>query len=188
LDTPIAATRRSALLPGQNVLDAWNDAWRVDDSRRTDHDFEIYIGRPAAIDGPHGRTTIITAELADHFERHRRTPQNLDLPLSKTTVTRIRMVLGHHRYQDAEMWWLERVADLERLTIADFAVRHGVSAGAISQARAALAGGPRQRPANWWRSPDMQALLHSKKPTAWIAMQMGLSAVTIRKYRSEGQQ
>lgn len=171
------------LLPGEHILDAWEDVWQVSDSRRTDHGFAIYLGRPLEATGPMGPAVIITADLAEHFERHRRAPQNLNLPIGKHTVTRIRAVLGHHRYQDAELWWLERIADLERLTTADFCARHKVSAGAVSQARAALVGG-RQRPANWWRSPEMRDLLMSKRPTAWIAMQAGLSAVTVRKYRA----
>lgn len=171
-------------LPGRHVLDAWGDPWLVMDSRPTNHGFELFLGRPSDFRGPMGAAVIITPDLAEHFERHRRLPQSLDLPLSKTSVTKIRAVLGHHRYQDAEIWWFERVADLERLTIADFCAKHRVSAGAVSQARTALVG-PKQRPANWWQSPAMKELLYSKQPTAWIALQTGLSAVSVRKYRSK---
>ncbi len=180
--TAVQPTPGTTLLPGRHVFDAWSDIWAVSDSRKTDHGFEIYLGRPAVASGPMGAAVIITDDLAQWFERHRRTPKNLNLPLSKTTVTHIRSVLGHHRYQDAEMWWLERQTDLERLTTADFAAKHRVSAGAISQARQALIG-PRQRPANWWRTPEMIQILHSKMPLAWIAQQTGLSAVSVRKYR-----
>lgn len=180
--TPIQTAKNTALLPGVHIFDAFGDLWVVADSRASNHGFEIYFGRPKEATGPMGAATIITAELAGHFEKHRRTPKNLELPISKNTVTRIRSVLGHHRYQDAEIWWLDRINDLAQLTIADFAARHRVSAGAISEARTALIG-PHQRPANWWRTPEMTALLHSKMPTAWIAQQMGLSAVAVRKYR-----
>lgn len=184
--TPIPEPRKPVALPGRHVLDAWGDAWRIAGSRETRHGFELFLGRPAEASGPMGAAVIITAELAAHFEAHRRSPQSLDLPIGKGVVTRIRAVLGHHRYQDAEMWWHERIADLERLTLADFSARHRVSASAVSLARSALLG-PRQRPANWWRTPEMQALLMSKQPTAWIALQTGLSAVTVRKYRAASQ-
>lgn len=181
--TPVQPARNTIMLPGTHIIDAFEDIWVVKDSRGTAHGFELYLGRPLAATGPAGPAVILTQDLVDHFERHRRTPSNLNLPLGKTVITRLRSVLGHHRYQDAEMWWLERIADLERLTIADFAARHRVSAGAISQARTALLGA-HQRPANWWKTPEMQALLHSKMPTAWIAEKMGLSAVAVRKYRA----
>lgn len=175
------------MLPGEHILDAWQDLWLVSDSRPTTHGFAIYLGRPVEATGPGGAAIIITAELADHFEHHRRLPQRLELPLGGTAVKRIRSILGHNRYQDAELWWLERIADLECLTIADFCARHRVSAGAVSQARTALLGA-RQRPANWWRTPEMMDLLHSKMPTAWIAERMGLSAVSVRRYRSQSKE
>ena len=184
IDDTIAPPRPAPLLPGRHVLDAWGDGWLVEDSRATEHGFEIYLGRPAEVSGPQGRTTIITEEVAAHFERHRRSPDRLDVPLSQTTIKRIRSVLGHHRYQDAEVWWLERVQDLERLTIADFCVRHKVSAGAVSEARTALVGG-KQRSKDWWKTPEMLALLNSKRPTAWIAQQLGVSAVRVRALRSK---
>jgi hypothetical protein len=169
---------------GEYVLDAWEEPWRVDQVRTTTQDFAIYLGRPRESSGPGGAEVIITPELASFFERRRRIPASLSeaLPLSKTTVTRIRSVLGHNRYQDAELWWHERVSDLAELTIADFCARHRVSAGAVSEARKALIG-PQQRSANWWRTPDMIALLQSKMPTAWIASQMGLAASSVRRLR-----
>lgn len=183
IDLP--AIKSPALSPGLHVFDVFGDLWLVKTSRPTFLGFEMYLGRPAYFTGPAGPAIILTDDLVDQFERHRRNPAKLKeiLPIGKTAVTRIRRVLGHHRYQDAELWWLERADDLMRMTIADFCVKHRVSSGAASQARQALSG-PRQRPNNWWRSTESMDILHSKMPTAWIAERLGLAASTVRKYRT----
>ena len=170
---------------GEYVLDQWNDPWRVQQTRQTDFDFIIYLGRPREMTGPMGPEVIITPELAAHFERCRRNPGTMGLPLGGTVIKRIRTVLGHHRYQDAELWWLDRLTDLHELTTADFCVRHRVSAGAVSQARQHYLQEHRLRDANWWKEPKMHDLLMSKMPTSWIAQKIGLAAVTVRKYRAE---
>src|SRR5579875_1425891 len=113
-----APSKAPRLRLGEYVLDSWGDPWRVDETRLTKHGFAIYLGRPREMTGPMGRQTVITSELAAHFERHRRNPTCMDIPLSDTTIKRIRAVLGHHRYQDLEMWWLERMTDLAEMTTA----------------------------------------------------------------------
>lgn len=168
---------------GRYVMDAWNDPWRVDEGRPTKHGFALFLGRPREATGPMGMQVVITPDLAVYFERHRRNPGAMDLPIGKTAITRIRAALGHHRYQDLEMWWLSRLVDLQELTTADFCVRHRVSAGAVSQARQAYLGERRVRDANWWRTGEMRELLLSKMPAAWIAQKTSLAAVTVRKYR-----
>ena len=184
-DAPGAAPAKAPRLrSGSFVLDAWDAPWLVDEARPTVHGFAIYLGRPREMTGPMGKETIITAELAAHFEKMRRLPGAMDIPLGKTTITRIRSVLGHHRYQDAELWWLERLTDLHEMTTADFCVRHRVSAGSVSQARQHYLQEHRLRDANWWKSGEMHDLLMSKMPTLWIANKIGLAAVTVRKYRA----
>jgi hypothetical protein len=185
IDAPgIAPSKAPRQRAGNYVLDAWDEAWLVDEARQTGHDFVLFLGRPLPVPGPMGRRTIITPELAAHLERFRRTPASMDIPLSKTTITRLRAVLGHHRYQDREMWWLDRLVDLQEMTTADFCVRHRMSAGAVSQARQAYLGERRVRDANWWRTGEMRDLLLSKLPTSWIAQKTNLAAVTVRKYRA----
>lgn len=179
-----AASKAPRQRTGDYILDAWDEPWFVDEARQTGHGFALFLGRPKEMTGPMGRQTIITAELAAHFERFRRNPANMDIPISRTTITRLRAVLGHHRYQDLEMWWLDRLVDLQEMTTADFCVRHRVSAGAVSQARQAYLGERRIRDANWWRTGEMRDLLLSKMPTAWIAQKTNLAAVTVRKYRA----
>ncbi len=171
-------------LTGRYVMDAWEEAWLIEEARPTKHGFALFLGRPREATGPMGNQVVITADLAAHFERYRRQPGTMDLPISKTTITRIRSVLGHHRYQDLEMWWLDRLVDLQELTTADFCVRHRVSAGAVSQARQAYLGERRVRDANWWRTGEMRDLLLSKMPAAWIAQKTSLALVTVRKYRA----
>lgn len=180
--TPIPKARRTILHSGQNIIDNFGDIWIVRESRATNHNFELYLGRPLEASGPMGAAVILTSELVKHLSAHRHNPKNLDLPIGETTIKRLRSTLGFNRYQDLEIWWLERVVDLERLTIADFAARHKVSAGAISQAHKALVGG-KQRPFGWWRSPDMLKLLHSKMPAAWVAEQMGISTSSVSRLR-----
>jgi hypothetical protein len=186
MDEPGSAPAHSSRLRlGEYVLDAWGDPWRVQQTRQTDFDFAIYLGRPREMTGPMGPEVIITPELAEHFERCRRNPGSLGLPLGQTVIKRIRGVLGHHRHQDAEMWWLERLTDLHEMTTADFCARHRVSAGAVSQARQHYLQEHRLRDKNWWREPKMLELLMSKMPSAWIAMKLGLAAGSVRRIQSE---
>jgi hypothetical protein len=170
---------------GEYVLDAWNDIWLVQQTRQTDYDFVIYLGRPREMTGPMGAEVIITPDLASHFERCRRNPGKMGLPLGETVIKRIRGVLGHHRYQDAEIWWLDRLTDLREMTGADFCARHRVSLSAVIQARQHYGLAHHLRDKHWWKEPKMRDLLMSKMPSAWIAQQVGLAAVTVRKYRSE---
>lgn len=169
---------------GDYVADAWGDFWRVQQTRQTVYDFTIYLGRPREMTGPMGAEVIITPELAAHFEKFRRRPQLMGLPLGETAIKRIRRVLGHHRYQDAEVWWLERLHELHELTTADFAARYHVSAGAISQARQRYLEERRLRAQNWWQEPTMRDALLSQTPAAWIALRTGLAVQTVRKYRA----
>lgn len=185
IDAPgVAPSKAPRQRTGNYILDAWGEPWLVDEARQTGHGFVLFLGRPKEMTGSMGRQTIVTPELAAHFERFRRNPQNMDIPISKTTITRLRAVLGHHRYQDLEMWWLDRLVDLHELTTTDFCVRHRVSSGAVSQARQAYLGEHRLSDANWWKNGEMRELLLSKMPTAWIAQKTNLAAVTVRKYRA----
>jgi hypothetical protein len=169
---------------GEYIMDAWDEPWFIDEARPTAEGFAIFLGRPRAATGPMGKQTIITADLVAYFDRNRRNPGAMTIPLAKTTITRIRAVLGHHRYQDLEMWWLDRLIDLQEMTTADFCVRHRISSGAVSQARQYYLKERRIRDANWWRTGEMREMLLSKMPSAWIAQKTSLAAVTIRKYRS----
>ena len=173
--------------PGHAVdaaVDAWGDPWRLEEARPTCHGFEVWLGRPVPQSGPMGRAVIVTAELAAYFEAMRVSPGAMTLPIGATAIKRVRRVLGHHRIQDRETWWLDRLEDLHELKTEDFCARHQVSAGAVSQARQAYLGEHRARRANWWREAEMRGLLLSSCPSSWVAQQMGLAAATVRKYRA----
>ncbi|QCO07469.1 hypothetical protein [Azospirillum argentinense] len=169
-------------MDNQAAPDAWGDLWRVEEVRPTAFGFDVLLGRP--VDGGRGgKKAIITAALAAHFEAHRLAPAGLDLPLSKTTVKRIRRVLGHHRQIDNAAWWDERVDDLIRLTAAEFAGRHSVKEDTAAAARIRILG-TTQREAGWWKAPDVVALLHSGLPTSEVAAILDLAAVSVRRLRA----
>lgn len=63
-------------------------------------------------------------------------PRDVRLPISRTTIKRLRSALDLSFDWDA--WWAARADDLASMTLADFAERHHCSEGAASQRRAAL--------------------------------------------------
>ncbi|MTK12667.1 MAG: hypothetical protein F8N39_11460 [Clostridiaceae bacterium] len=121
--------------------------------------------------------------MVSYLERHRRSPDLIDLPISATTVKRLRRVLGHNWYEDGERWWLHRMHDLETLTTADFAVKHGVKVEAVTYARLNLLG-PRQRPAGWWHDPAVADLILSAQPRIYVAQMLDICASAVGKYRT----
>ena len=168
---------------GSHIEDAWRAIWQVDAARLTAHDFALYLGRPLAMSGPGGAAVILTAELVAYLERFRRAPDLIDLPLSRTTVKRLRRALGHNWYEDGERWWLRRLDDLEAMTTADFAVRYGVKLEAVTYARLNLLG-PRQRPAHWWLEPATADLLLSPQPRIYIALMLDICASSVGRLRA----
>ncbi len=184
-DMPGEAPSKSPRMPtGEYVLDAWNDLWLVMQARPTGHDFVIFLGRPREATGPMGAEVIVTPELMAHFEKHRRSPGAMDIPLSGTTIKRIRSLLGFNKYQDLEMWWLDRLNDLHELTTADFCARHRVWPSMVVLARHAYLNEHRLPEKDWWKKGEMRDMLLSKMPAAWIAQKVGLAGGTIRKYRA----
>lgn len=176
---------RTATIIGRAV-DVWGDAWSVRERRSTEHGFDVLlgwpVGQPRGKGAAGGPRVIVTAELAAHMGRIRATPSGHGLPLGNTAITRIRRLLGHHRYIDRAAWWERRAADLIDLTIEQFAERHAVSIGAVVNARHALMG-PSLRPAGWWRAPDVSAVLLSDAPTSDTAEVLGISAGSVRRLR-----
>lgn len=161
--------------------DAWDDRWLVEERRDTAHGFDVLLGRPRG--RRHGKTIIVTTDLAAHFEQHRQAPSGLALPIGGTAIKRIRRLLGHHRQIDNAAWWDKRADDLIRLTAAEFAAGHGVNEHTAAVARLRILG-PTLRPAYWWRAPDVVALLQSDAPTVEVAMILDVAAVTVRRLRA----
>ena len=165
--------------------DMFGDIWDVREERPTLHGFNVYLGWPQAVprgQGGGGPRAIITTELAEHLESFRHTPKDIDLPLGKSTIKRLRQVLGHHYRQDRALWWEERLGDLASMTIEDFAQRHGVSQGAVSQWRSRLIGPWLCRMEEQVRTEHIQRAL--REPTCVAADLLGISAAHVRRLRA----
>lgn len=168
----------------QAVEDYWGDPWSVAESRLTDYGHDVLLGWPSPLPpGPRGRPkTIVTTALAATLEAYRTNPSDLRLPVGATTIKRLRAALGHNRYLDRRQWWEDRADDLADLTLDEFARRHGVTAGAASRAATAL-WGPALRPAGWWRTPEVAAILLSEAPSGEIAIRLDIAAGSVRRLR-----
>lgn len=178
---------RRATIVG-HVTDVWGDDWDVREMRPTDHGFPVCFGWPKGIargrSGSGGPKVIVTTPLAAHLEKHRLEPGKLALPIGNTAIKRLRRLMGHYHPIDRAAWWQERIGDLAEYTTEQFAETHGVSVGAIVMARQAFFG-PRQRAAGWWRTPATVHILTSRQPTAEIAVELGLSVISVRRLRAE---
>ena len=176
---------RRARIIGRET-DVWGDEWDVRE-RRDGGAVPVALGWPEGArrgkGGAGGPRVIVTRELADHFERHRARPQDLGLPVGASAIKRVRRLLGHHRQIDRAAWWAERMVELCDLPVSEFAARHAVAIGAVSQARAALFGA-KLRPPGWWREPDVAAVLTADEPCAMIADEVALSVGAVRRLRA----
>lgn len=127
---------RRAQIVGQAT--DWSGArWDVREHRPTAHNWNILIGWPHGEprgQGGRGVATILTVELAQYLATTR--PCDVGLPIGRTTVKRLRALLGLRWSWDA--WWQARADDLQTMTLEAFCARHGCSIGAASQRRAQL--------------------------------------------------
>jgi hypothetical protein len=132
---------RKARIIGQAV-DVFDVEFDVREKRSTVHGFDLLIGWPVGQRGPGygGPKVILTPELAAHLERFRHEPSALNLPIGAGAVKRIRALLGHHWMHDRAIWWEERLPEMLDMTIEDFAAKHGVCMGAVSQWRTRFVG------------------------------------------------
>src|SRR5690554_7992181 len=84
--------------------------WDVRERRPTAHGFDLLIGWPKGeLRGKGGRgvATIITVELAQYLQATRL--RDVDLPLARTTVKRLRAEIGVSWSWDD--WWAARAED-----------------------------------------------------------------------------
>jgi hypothetical protein len=103
----------------------------------------VLLGWPRSVQrGPGGGSprAILTPRLADYLAAHCHAPATIDLPISRTTIKRLRKLLGQDWTLDNEQWWHDHKADLLASTLAQFCQRHGKSQGAASQWRAVFGG------------------------------------------------
>lgn len=122
------------------IEDVYDDRWLVVEYRPAPNGFAVAIGWPAETRRG-GPRTIMTAALAEYLQGVER-PRDIDLPIGRSTIKRLRAELDL-RY-DHDAWWAAREADLRSMTLDAFATRHNCSAGAASQRRAALAAKTKQ--------------------------------------------
>jgi hypothetical protein len=75
---------------------------------------------------------VPTAELREHLAATIDTPYDVDLPVSRPVVSRLRRALGLSWRPHRRQWWEAREGDLEALTEDEFAAKHGVAQSAVS--------------------------------------------------------
>lgn len=169
------------------ATDIWGDAWDVREARPTDHGFDVLLGWPIGIPrgkgGSGGPRLIVTPELAAYMESRRYPARGVHLPIARTTIKRLRGILGHQWYVDHTEWWAERADELADTPAELFAKRHNVAAHQVVGARLALFG-PRLRPNGWWRAPDVAAILLQDSPASIAAEQLGISVSSVRRLRA----
>lgn len=133
---------RQATIIGQ-VEDINGEVWDVREARPTPHGFAVLLGWPQSIQrgqGGGGVRVILTPHIADYLAAHCHAPNKIDLPISGTTIKRLRKLLGQDWTLDNEQWWHDHKADLLSSTLTDFCQHHGKSQGAASQWRAVFGG------------------------------------------------
>ncbi len=154
--------------------DAGGWLWDVREERPTSHGFSLLFGWPFGVPrgrgGSGGPALIPTVELVAHMEIYRANPGAIDLPCAKGPITRLRALLGHHRYGDRAKWWEDRIGDLMRLSGRKFIAIHGnCTESSASLWRRRLGGDRRARQEDWWREPRALQLLQSNMSTYAIA-------------------
>lgn len=117
------------------IDDISGDPWLVAEYRPTAHGFDLALGWPAVASGSGNPRVITTAALAEYLHSVER-PRDIDLPISRTTIKRLRADLS--LWFDWDAWWGARADDLQSMTLEAFATKHNCSTGAASQRRAAL--------------------------------------------------
>jgi hypothetical protein len=108
----------------------------------------------------------------------------VDLPLSQATVSHLRVALGADKRSQYRQRWQAREADIDNLSVREFAQRHGVSLAATythfsaSQDRR----GRKNRPAGWWKQPEIAVQLLSLSCSE-AAQRFGIRPATVACYR-----
>jgi predicted transcriptional regulator len=95
-------------------VDCFGNTWNVTEVRPTEHGWNILAGYPAVnrnrlklkgIMGP--ARTILTPELCAYLEEFRMKRGTVRLPLSSTTICKLRRKLGMNYWHDCKAWWQE---------------------------------------------------------------------------------
>ena len=175
-----------ALIIGQ-ARDLWGDRWDVRESRATEHGFSLLLGWPEGKRGYGygGPRLICTQELHDYFVEHALDNHGeiYALPVGRTTIHRVRALMGFNFYRTSAEWWEDRIADLSDLSGAEFSRRHGASQETVCMWRQRLLGSKRQKEPFWWRLDPARAMLASDLPRAFIAERLDISVGAVGRLR-----
>jgi hypothetical protein len=169
------------------TVDVDGQRWAVHERRPTTHGFTVELGwLDGNVPGPgvrSGRARVIpTPDLADYL---RQTPfRTVNLPLSPATVSHLRVALGTDKRSQYRQRWQAREADIDYLSVREFAQQHGVSLAATYTHFTASDDrrGRRNRPAGWWRHPEVAVQLLSL-PCSEAAQRFGIQPATVGCYR-----
>ena len=178
--------RHATIIDG--VVDYWDDSWDVREWRRNEVPGapDVAMGWPAGYPrgrgGSGGPHAIITAEVYKYLTDHRLDRGNIKLPVSGTTVKRLRKLCGYNYYNDSAMWWLDRLDDLMSMTYSAFGAKHGKGATTAGvQYRVLL--GRRIREPGWQMSEPARSLLTSTLPRSYVAEKLDISVGSVGRLR-----
>lgn len=165
------------------ITDHWGDPWSVFSARDTIHGWMLYMGRPTCgvpMNRCGGNRAIPTTPLVDYVTR---TPLcEVQLPLGRTTIKRLRKLLGLDARLEARQWWEDHADELASMTEAAFAAKYGYSPARVSQVNKVLFG-KRLREPGWWREEPARSLLSSDASRLMIAEALGISIGTVGRLR-----
>ena len=160
------------------VRDVGDVLWDVQETRATRHGFSLHFGRPADEEKAcyHGHPRLIaTKALEDYWQSIRANGHGafFDLPASKHSLQRARRQLGLRYHDDMKAFWMERIEDLESLAPRELAAKYGVESEKAQCWRRRLVG-RRNKPAAWWRTPEIRAILLSDKTLSQVSQALGI--------------
>jgi hypothetical protein len=183
------AARRKTLLG--EVRDVDGRPYDVHSIRPTQHGFDLYFGLSGDDDvrylgGP--ARLVVTKALRDFWEANRTKGHGFlfDLPAGRTTLKRARRRLGLNFLHDTREFWMDRLEDLQSLSVREFSVRHGVAMFAAFEWRRRIIG-TCARPSGWWRKAKYRRILLSSLVLREVARKLGIGTSTASRLRRRTQ-
>jgi len=168
------------------VKDVDGRLWDVAESRPTKHGFDLHFGWPSDARGygQGAKGLIPTQDLLKYWESKKlcRDGSIYDLPIGRTSIKRVRSILGLDYYTDNAEWYWDRIEDLMTMSNVRFSAIHGVDESTVSVVRSKLLG-RRIREAFWWREESVADLLCSDLPRFHVASKLGISIGAVGRMR-----
>jgi hypothetical protein len=182
---PTPVSHRTHMDHPSVVSDCFGTRWRVAQALPTVHGWPLYRGRPLREDGTtarQGPAVVPTAELREHLAVTIDTPYDVDLPVSRPVVSRLRRALGLSWRPHRRQWWEAREGDLEALTEEEFAAKHGVAQSAVSHKL--RKSGRLRRPRKCLDDVGLRQLLSLPISHNELAGILDVSRTTVARWRS----